>query len=174
MGEKAAQQFHRRHCFRDEGGWNEGLGIMLRGIKQELFHVDDPCDLVRRLGIDRDPPVPPFLAEPDRLLVRQIVRQDKSIDPRGHAILRRFVAQLDDFLDHLALRLVQRAFRFAHFNQRFELLVADPRPDAEPGRGEAIDHEGAGMLEHVPDAIEQRHHHLEGENAERADPVGGG
>ena len=103
----------------------------------------------------------PLLLQPrDRFLVRQIVRQRERIDPRRHAILRRLVAQLDDFLDHLAFGFLQRAFLFAHLDQRLEFFIAQPRPLLQMARGEAIDHRGADVFEQMPDPIEQRHQTL--------------
>ena len=115
--------------------------------------------------------MPALLKKGDRLIVRQIIRHREGIDPRRHAILRRLVAQLDNFLDHLALGLLQRALCFAHLDERLQLLVADPRPDPQFRWGEPIDHQRAGVFEQMPDAIEQRHHQFEGENAQRRDPV---
>ena len=115
----------------------------------------------------------PLLQERDRFLVRQIVRDRESIDPRRHAILRRLVAELDDFLDHLALGFLERAFLLAHLDQRLEFLVADCRPHAQIFRREPVDHQLLAFSSALSDAIEQRHHHLEREHAHRRDSVGG-
>src|SRR5690242_20532501 len=40
MGKKAAQEVDRGHGLGNEGGRNQGLGVMARGISQKLFHID--------------------------------------------------------------------------------------------------------------------------------------
>ena len=127
MGEKTAEQIHRFHRLRHEGGRDQHLGVMLAGIEQKQFHVEDPDDLVRSVRIDRHAAMAPLLQLRDRFFVRQVVRQREGIHPRRHAILRGLVSQLDDLLDHLAFRFVQRALLFAHLDQRLEFFVAQAR-----------------------------------------------
>ena len=171
--EKTSQQVHRSHRLRDERRRHEHLGVMLRGIEEELFHVDDPNDLIGRVGVNRHAAVAPLPEERNRLFVRQIIRHRKGIDSRRHAILRRLVAELDDFLNHLALRLLQSPLRLAHLDQRLEFFVRDPWPHAQFLRREPIDDHAAGALEPEPDPIEQRQEGLEGEDTDRRDSIGG-
>ena len=138
-----------------------------------MFHVDDPNDLIGRVSVNRHAAVAPLPEERDRFFVRQIIRHRKGIDPRRHAILRRLVAEFDDFLNHLALRLLQRPLRLAHLDQRLEFFVRDPWPNAQFFRRESIDDHAARALELESDPIKQRQQGLEGEDADRRDSVGG-
>ena len=63
----------------------------------------------------------------DRFFVREVVRQSEGIDARRHAIFRRLVAQLDDLLNHLALRFGERAFLRSDLDQRLEFLAGASR-----------------------------------------------
>ena len=67
----------------------------------------------------------PFLLQTrDYFLVSQIIRKHEAVYARPHAILRCFVAKLDDFLDHLGFALVQCAFLFTDLKQRSQFLIA--------------------------------------------------
>ena len=54
LGEKTAEQLHRRHRLGDIRRGNERFGVMRRGIEQELLYVDNADDVVGRVGVDRD------------------------------------------------------------------------------------------------------------------------
>ena len=71
----------------------------------------------------------PFPQPLDRFLVSQIVGKSKCVHPRSHAILGRFVAKFDDFLDHLRFRPMQFAFFLPDLHQGLEFFVTQPRAD---------------------------------------------
>src|ERR1700716_2728498 len=93
----------------------------------------------------------------DGFFISEVVGQREGIDARRHAILRGLVAELDDFLDHLAFRFVERALLFAHLDERLEFLVAHASPLSEMTRRETVDDRRAEMLEKAAHAIEQWH-----------------
>ncbi len=71
----------------------------------------------------------------DRILVRQIIWQHETIDARCHAVLCRFVAELDDFVDHFGFAFIQSALFFTHFKQGSQFLIAQTRSSSQmPGR----------------------------------------
>src|SRR5205085_3244401 len=92
-----------------------------------------------------------------RFFIRQVVGQSERIDTRRHAILRGLVAEFDDFLDHLALGLMERSLFFADLDQGFEFLVAKPHSFSEMLRCQSIDDRGAGAFDQAADAIKLRY-----------------
>ena len=86
---------------------------MFRWVEQEQFYVDDPEDLIGRIGVNGDAAVAFLLQARNCILVSQIVRQHEAVHARRHAILRSLIAELDDFLDHLSFAVVKRAFLLA-------------------------------------------------------------
>src|SRR2546430_5761883 len=107
----------------------------------------------------------------DRFFVRQVVGQREGIHPRRHAILRSLVAELDDFLDHLALGLLESALFLANFDEGLEFFVAELFSFSQMERRQPFDDRRARPLEQASHAIEQRHRGLERENAERRETV---
>ena len=107
----------------------------------------------------------------DRLFVRAIIRQEERVDPRRHAILRRLITELDDLLDHLAFRLVQRSFFLGDLEERAEFFVGDPAARRSLRRGESPDDRLADAFQREADAIEQRHQRAQGENADRGEAI---
>ena len=57
MRQKELEQFQRAHRLRDERRSDQFLGVMFRWIEQEEFYVDNPEDLIRRIGINGDAPM---------------------------------------------------------------------------------------------------------------------
>ncbi len=145
---------------------------MFRRVEQKHFHIDDPGNLIGRLHINRHAAVALFFQARDRLFIRQIVRQRESVHPRRHAIFRGFVAQLDDLLDHLAFRLLQRTFLFADFYQRLQFLIAQTRARAQMQWRQKIDNECADVFQSATGAIEQRHRRFQCESADCGEPIG--
>ena len=94
------------------------------------------------------------------LLVRQIVRQHETVHARRHAVLGRFIAELDDFLNHLGFAVVERALLLADLKQCAQFLVAQTRASAQMRGRETIDHIIAHGLESTADAVEKRHRNL--------------
>src|SRR2546423_3246806 len=172
--EKAAEQIHRLHRFRDVGRCAHQLGVMVAWIEEEQFCVEDADDLVRRVGVNRNAVMPALPQLRDCVFIRQVVGQRERIDPRRHAILRGFVAELDDFLDHFAFGLVERALFLANFDEGFEFLVAQPHSFSKMQWRQTIDDRVTRALEHAADAIQQWHGRLQGENAQSREPVGRG
>ena len=125
MIEEAAQQIDRLHRLRHEGRRERAAPCSARWDRagNRARRARRGCRPASRHRPARGGSAG---AQPrDEFLVGQIVGQREGIDARRHAILRRLVAELDDFLDHLALRLVQRALLGAQFHERFELLFAE-------------------------------------------------
>ena len=91
--------------------------------------------------------------------MRQIVRHRESIHPRRHAVLRRLVAQLDDLLDHLAFRLMQRALLRAQLDQRPQLILAEKVPRLQRRRRHRIGDLFAQPLQQPRDGIKDRRQH---------------
>ena len=98
-------------------------------------------------GINRNEPIAAFLQPRDRLFVGEIVGQRETVDPRSHTIFRRFIAHLDDLLDHFAFSLVERAFLFADFHQGSEFLIAQSCPRSQSGRRDEVDNRRAGVFQ---------------------------
>ena len=90
---------------------------MFRWIQQKQFHVDDAQNLIGRIGVDRDAAITIFLQAINRFVIRQIIRQHKTVDARRHAVLCGFISDLDDFLDDFGFSFVQSAFLFTHLKQ---------------------------------------------------------
>ena len=103
----------------------------------------------------------------DRFFILEVVRKREGIHSWRHAILRRLVAQLDDFLDHLAFGFMQSALFLPHLDQRLEFFVAHVGAFLQAPRGEAIDDGRADAFEQMPNPIERRHQSPEGEDTER-------
>src|SRR5262249_12069984 len=99
------------------------------------------------------------------VLVSQIVWQHETIHTRRHAILRCFIAELDDFLDHLGFAVVERAFLFANLKQCAQFLVAQAWAAAQMCWRESVEHIIAHDLESAADMIEKRHRDLQRERA---------
>ena len=59
----------------------------------------------------------------DCLFVGEIVGQGKHVDAWSEDIFCGFVAQLEDFLDHFALRFLERALFGTDLNQGFEFFI---------------------------------------------------
>src|SRR5947209_15947272 len=140
---------------------------MVAWIEQKKFHVQDADDLVGGVGVNRNAMMATLPQLRDRFFVGQVVRQRKRIDPRGHAILRGFVAEFDDLLDHFAFGFLKGALFFANLDESLELLVAELFSLAQMQWSQPFDNCRAGPLEQAADAIEQGHGGLEGENSER-------
>jgi hypothetical protein len=66
---------------------------------------------------------------------------------------------------------VQGALFFAHLDERFEFLVANLFSLLQVARREPVHNPRARSLEDAADAIEERHHGFEGEDAERRQSV---
>ena len=155
VGEKTAEQIHRFHRFRDIRRRAHQLGVMLGRIEQEQFHVEHADDLVRRIGVDGDAMVAALAQLRDRLFVRQVVGQRERIHSGRHAILSGLVAELDDFLDHLGFRLLQRPFFFADFNQGLEFFIGQMRASTNvPGRDQ-LDYGNTDCFQGATDGFEQ-------------------
>ena len=129
--QETAEQIERAHGFGDERRRQQHLRVVRARIHQENFRVENAEDVVRVIGVDGHALVPSGLQQRDRFVICKVVRQRKSVDARRHAILRGFVAQFEDFLDHLALGLVQRALFLTDLDQRLEFFVAQVRARAQ-------------------------------------------
>ena len=79
---------------------------MVGGIHQEHFYIDDPENLIGRIGINGDTAVTFLLQTRDHFLIRQIIWQHEAVNARRHTILCRFIAQFDDFLDHFGFAFI--------------------------------------------------------------------
>ena len=157
MSEKKLKQLQRGHRLGHKRRSDEFSGVMFRRIEQEQFHIDDPENLIRRIDVNRNAPMAFLLQPRDRVLVRQIIRQHETIDARRHAVLGRFIAQLDDFLDHLGFAFVQGALFLSHLDEGLQFLVAQARARAQMRRRNTIEHIRADRLESVADAVKERH-----------------
>ena len=80
--------------------------------------IEHSEDVIRRLGIDRHAAQTPALEFRNDFFVRPVIGYGKGVDARRHAIAHGFVAQLDDFLNHLTLGRLQAAFFLAHLDER--------------------------------------------------------
>src|SRR4029453_7821257 len=109
----------------------------------------------------------------DRFLIRQIIWQHETINTWRHAILCRFVAEFDDFLDNFGFAFIQSPFLLSLLNQRPQLLAAQARTSAQMRRGEKIDNIRAAGLESVTDTVEKRHRYLQRESTNRRKPKSG-
>ena len=174
MGEKKLQEVERAHGLGHKGGRNQRFRVVHREIEQKISDIKDPDDLIRRVHIDRNAPQPFLAQKVDRFLIAQVVRQHEGVDPWGHAILGRFVAQLDDFLDHLSFRFVERTFFLAHFDEGLEFLVAEPLAFVQMRGSQQIEQGGAEGLQPAARAIEQRDGDLQGEHADGGKAIGSG
>jgi len=81
----------------------------------------------------------------------------KLYDARRHAIARGLVAELDDFLDHLALGGVQRSLLRAELDQRAELFFTEEIGAGETRGREQLGHRFREALEMDRDGIDDRH-----------------
>jgi hypothetical protein len=88
--------------------------------------------------------------------VREVVGHRERVHARGHAVFRGLVAELDDLLDHLALRLVQRAILGAQLDQCFEFVFVEKVPGLERGGRHGIGDLFAHPLQHARQRIEDR------------------
>src|SRR4030095_6114385 len=51
--QKELEQLQRSHRLGDEGRSNQFLCVMFRRIEHEQFHIDEPKNLIGRVGVDR-------------------------------------------------------------------------------------------------------------------------
>ncbi|MGC3989309.1 MAG: hypothetical protein QM796_06455 [Chthoniobacteraceae bacterium] len=123
-GEEAAEQIERLHRLGDEGGRAHKLGIGDGGIEQQRLDVEDAEDVIGRVAIDGHAMVALGLELADGFLVGEIVGDGEDIDARRHAIADGLVTKLDDFLDDLGFRRLERAFLGADFHERLQFVIA--------------------------------------------------
>ena len=171
MSQKKLKQLESVHRLRDKRGSQQFFGVMFRRIEQEEFHIDNPENLIGRIGINRDALMTFLLQARDRFFVRQIIRQHETVDARCHAVLCRFVAQLDDFLNHFGFAFIQGALFFTHLNQGPQFLIAQARTSAQMRRREKIDDISANRLESTTHAIKKRHCYLQRQGADGRESI---
>ena len=70
MREEEFQQVERSHRLRYEGGRNQRLRVVHGGIDQKVLHIQDPDQLIGRVHVNRNAPMPLLTHAFDRLLVR--------------------------------------------------------------------------------------------------------
>src|SRR5438876_265857 len=61
MRQKELEQLQRPHRLGHKRRSDQFFGVMLRWIEQKQFYIDDPKDLIRRVGINRDAALTFFL-----------------------------------------------------------------------------------------------------------------
>src|SRR5581483_7106097 len=103
----------------------DGARLPFQDRVEDLLHVNDSCDLIDRLGVDRNAGVL-RLAEHPRDLIERLARVERlHVDARRHQLLRHAIAEVDDRLQQLPFGCLENALFLANVDVGLHFFVRD-------------------------------------------------
>ena len=105
------------------------LDVLLatRETPEEIFHVEDPDDVVRRAFVERDARVADVRDDLEDLVGRCVDVDRDDVRARDHDLVHRLLRDGEDRRDHPLLALLKDPPRLTGLDQRLDLVLGDER-----------------------------------------------